>query len=51
MPIIPHTEEDIRAMLTSIGANSIDELFDEIPPALKTGSLKRVPPGLSEMEK
>jgi len=50
MPFIPHTEEDIQAMLASIGANSIDELFDEIPPALKTGSLKRVPPGLSEME-
>lgn len=50
MPFIPHTEEDIHAMLASIGANTIDDLFDEIPPALKTGSLKRVPPGLNEME-
>ena len=50
MPFIPHTEEDINAMLASIGANTIDELFDEIPAALKTGSLKNVPPGLSEME-
>lgn len=50
MPFIPHTEEDINTMLASIGANTIDELFDEIPAALKTGSLKRVPPGLSEME-
>jgi glycine dehydrogenase subunit 1 len=50
MPFIPHTEEDIQAMLASIGANTIDELFDEIPPGLKTGGLKRVPPGLSEME-
>ncbi|MBN9131985.1 MAG: aminomethyl-transferring glycine dehydrogenase subunit GcvPA [Nitrosospira multiformis] len=50
MPFIPHTEEDIQAMLASIGASSIDELFDEIPPTLKTGTLKRVPPGLSEME-
>lgn len=50
MPFIPHTEEDIRAMLASIGANTIDDLFDEIPPALKTGTLKRVPPGLNEME-
>ena len=50
MPFIPHTEEDIRAMLASIGANTIEDLFDEIPPALKSGGLKRVPPGLSEMD-
>ena len=50
MPFIPHTEEDIQSMLASIGADAIDNLFDEIPPALKSGSLKRVPPGLSEME-
>lgn len=50
MPFIPHTEEDIHAMLASIGAKTIDDLFDEIPPALKSGRLKRVPPGLSEME-
>src|SRR5688500_3011896 len=50
MPFIPHTEEDIQTMRASIGANSIDDLFDEIPPALKSGGLKQVPPGLSEME-
>ncbi len=50
MPFIPHTEEDIHAMLASIGANTIDDLFDEIPAALKSGRLKRVPPGLGEME-
>lgn len=49
MPFIPHTEEDISTMLASIGANTIEELFDEIPPALKSGSLKALP-GLSEME-
>ncbi|SEP34932.1 aminomethyl-transferring glycine dehydrogenase subunit GcvPA [Nitrosovibrio sp. Nv6] len=50
MPFIPHTQEDVQTMLASIGANSIDNLFDEIPPALKSGGLKGVPPGLSEME-
>ncbi|SDX56149.1 aminomethyl-transferring glycine dehydrogenase subunit GcvPA [Nitrosomonas halophila] len=50
MPFIPHTEEDIEAMLASIGAESIDELFDEIPADLRTGTLTRVPPGMSEME-
>ncbi|WON72574.1 aminomethyl-transferring glycine dehydrogenase subunit GcvPA [Nitrosospira sp. Is2] len=50
MPFIPHTEEDISAMLASIGANTIDELFDEIPPSLISGGLKQVPPGMSEMD-
>ncbi|UCH53287.1 MAG: aminomethyl-transferring glycine dehydrogenase subunit GcvPA [Pseudomonadota bacterium] len=50
MPFIPHTDADIKAMLASIGAKSIDELFDEIPEALRAGKLTRVPEGLSEME-
>src|SRR5688500_227972 len=50
MPFIPHTEEDISAMLTSIGAKTIDELFDEIPPSLISGGLKQVPSGMSEMD-
>ena len=50
MPFIPHTAEDIARMLQVIGAQSIDDLFDEIPPALKTAALPGVPPGLCEME-
>ena len=49
MPFIPHTDEDIRAMLDAIGAGSIDDLFDEIPAGLKSGRLNHVPDGLSEM--
>lgn len=49
MPFIPHTEEDVTAMLGAIGASSIEDLFDEIPPALKTGKLRDVPDGLPEM--
>ena len=49
MPFIPHTPEDVSAMLGAIGAKSIEDLFDEIPPALKTGKLKDVPDGLPEM--
>ena len=49
MPFIPHTPDDVTAMLGAIGAGSIEELFDEIPPALKAGKLKDVPEGLSEM--
>ncbi len=50
MPFIPHTKDDIAAMLSSIGAESIEELFDEIPKDLLSGKLTEVPPGLSEME-
>ena len=50
MPFVPHTEEDVRAMLAAIGAPSIDALFDEIPPELRAKGLDGIPPGLSEME-
>lgn len=49
MPFIPHTESDIAAMLDSIGASSLDALFDEIPRDLACGGLSGVPEGLSEM--
>src|SRR5271167_1861558 len=50
MPFIPHTAADVARMLQVIGAQSIDDLFDEIPSVLKTAALPGVPPGLSEME-
>jgi glycine dehydrogenase subunit 1 len=50
MPFIPHTQDDLAAMLATIGAHSIDDLFDEIPPELRAGSLPAVPSALSEME-
>jgi glycine dehydrogenase subunit 1 len=50
MPFIPHTPDDIAQMLAAIGVRSIDELFDEIPSALKARGLDGVPPALSEME-
>lgn len=50
MPFIPHTDDDVRAMLAAIGAESVDDLFDEIPAELKGGTLDGVPRGLNEME-
>ena len=50
MPYIPHTPEDVKEMLAAIGAESIEELFDEIPAHLKAGRLEALPEGLSEME-
>ena len=50
MPFIPHTETDIREMLDAIGAESIDELFDEIPESLRIEGLDGVPSALNEMQ-
>src|SRR6187431_2426832 len=50
MPFIPHTEDDVRAMLAAIGVATIDDLFDEIPASLRDTALSGVPQGLSEME-
>ncbi len=48
MPFIPHTEADIRDMLAAIGVDSIERLFDEIPPELRIKGLEGVPEGLGE---
>jgi len=50
MPYIPHTPEDITAMLATIGVGSIEDLFDEIPAALRCGNLEKIPSALTEME-
>ncbi|MHB8570030.1 MAG: PLP-dependent aminotransferase family protein, partial [Metallibacterium sp.] len=49
MPFIPHSEADVRAMLAAIGVTQIEDLFDEIPPALKAQALLHVPTGMPEM--
>lgn len=38
MPYIPHTPDDVASMLDVIGAQRIEDLFDEIPIRLKAGS-------------
>ncbi|HKJ70888.1 MAG TPA: aminomethyl-transferring glycine dehydrogenase subunit GcvPA [Gammaproteobacteria bacterium] len=50
MPFIPHTEADVREMLDTIGVSSIEELFAEIPEAIRAKPLEKVPEGLNEME-
>ena len=50
MPFIPHSEQDIEQMLSVIGADSIDELFDEIPANLRCAELTNIPLGMNEME-
>ncbi|MBT8107403.1 MAG: aminomethyl-transferring glycine dehydrogenase subunit GcvPA [Gammaproteobacteria bacterium] len=50
MPFIPHTEKDTREMLAAIGADSLDDLFDEIPAELRIEHLDAIPAALSEMQ-
>jgi len=50
MAFIPHTAADIEEMLAAIGVASIEQLFEEIPPALRTRNLPAVPSALNEMQ-
>jgi glycine dehydrogenase subunit 1 len=50
MPFIPHTPEDVEQMLAAIGANKIEDLFDEIPKNLRIESLAGIPDALNEMQ-
>jgi glycine dehydrogenase subunit 1 len=49
MPYTPHTKQDEAEMLATIGVESIDDLFREIPPGLRVapGTLD-LPPALDE---
>ena len=50
MPFIPHTEADVRDMLSTIGVSAIEDLFDEIPCNLRIQGLDGVPEALTEQE-
>src|SRR6185369_17266504 len=50
MPYFYNTPEDQQAMLAAIGATSVDELFDVIPPEHRLKRPLAIPPALSEME-
>src|SRR5579862_8470310 len=50
MAFIPHTPADTAAMLATIGARGIEDLFDEIPQSLRTEALAGIPEALNEMQ-
>jgi glycine dehydrogenase subunit 1 len=50
MPFIPHTDDEVKEMLKVIGVSAIEDLFDEIPAALRAKGLNNVPPGMNEMD-
>jgi glycine dehydrogenase subunit 1 len=49
MSSIPHTEEDEKLMLSSIGISSIDDLFAEVPKNLLQEPFLNLPDSMSEM--
>lgn len=48
MPYIPHTNEDVAAMLDALGIDHIQQLYDEIPTALPKADLEGIPAGQME---
>ncbi len=50
MPFIPHTDDEIKEMLNTIGAESINQLFDEIPKNLISSQLDQIPGRMTEHE-
>lgn len=49
-PYIPNSPDDEKLMLESIGINSTDELFEDIPAELRLGRKLNLGNGMSEME-
>ena len=50
MPYVLNTTDDQRAMLDAIGAGSLEELFEMIPPSLQLGRPLDIPLAITEME-
>ena len=42
------TDDDRREMLAAIGVDAVEDLFADIPPALRLGRALDLPEGLSE---
>jgi glycine cleavage system P protein (glycine dehydrogenase) subunit 1 len=46
----PHTEDDVREMLASLGLDDLDDLFVQIPPSVRLEGALELPEGVSELE-
>ena len=47
---LPHTKEDIEAMLKTIQANSLDDLFQSIPKQIRYQKAYDIPKSMSDVE-
>jgi glycine dehydrogenase subunit 1 len=46
----PHTAEDVRAMLETIGMSDLEDLFEQVPQAVRLNQRLEVPESLDEVE-
>ena len=49
-PYIPNTDEDVRMMLDRLGISDVDQLFSDIPQALRLTELLSIGAPKSEIE-
>ncbi len=50
MDYVPHTPEEVGAMLDTLGLASLEELFRDIPERFRLKRLLELPPPLTEQE-
>jgi glycine dehydrogenase subunit 1 len=50
MRFAPHTDDDVSSMLARIGLDTLDQLFDQVPPSVRLDRQLDLPEGISEME-
>ncbi|HTO09779.1 MAG TPA: hypothetical protein VMR86_22200, partial [Myxococcota bacterium] len=48
MSYVPHTPEEVRAMLARIGVDTLEELFSAVPAGLRSRAELKLPPALDE---
>ena len=49
-PSLPHTEEDLRLMLETVGAAGLEELFADVPPELRLKQPLAIPSARAEAD-
>jgi glycine dehydrogenase subunit 1 len=50
MSFVPHTQEEINAMLAKLGMDHIHDLFQDIPESIKVNHLPDINSGMNEIE-
>jgi len=50
MNYVPHTPEDLKHMMDTVGVSSVSELFSDIPEKFRIGDMLKLPRPLSEQE-
>ena len=50
MRYLPHTDEEIEAMLAVVGRKSLDELFCSVPDACRYAGEMRLPQAMDEWQ-